>query len=356
VNLQKRINAFATLGDFLAQFIENPVQENTKLAKINSLYFNEFDKVLLRAKVQNAWFTQPNILFALKGIAKMLKKEVLEKWATSYSIVNQNDANKRIGVVMAGNIPLVGFHDLLCVLISGNILVAKLSSKDQILMQFIANLIIAIEPEFENKILLTTETIKNIDAIIATGSTNSSRYFEYYFAKYPHIIRKNRSSVAVLNGKETEQDLTNLGHDIFMYFGLGCRNVSKIFIPESFDIQLIFKNIANYNELIYHHKYANNYDYNRAIYLINTIAFLENGFSLFKEDFEYSSPIAVVFYERYSDLEKLKKRLLFDSEKIQCIVSNEQINGNFAFGQAQFPEIDDYADGIDTMRFLTEKI
>jgi len=356
VNLQKRINAFATLGDFLSQFLESHVTENIQLTELNKLYFNEFDKTLHRAKIQNAWFTNENIRFAIKGIAKMLKKEVLEKWVSSYSIENQNKTSKKIGVVMAGNIPLVGFHDLLCVLISGNNLFAKLSSKDQVLIQFIANLLIAIEPDFKNRIQLTTETLKGIDAIIATGSNNSSRYFEYYFAKYPHIIRKNRSSVAVLNGKESQQDLENLGHDIFMYFGLGCRNVSKIFIHQDFDIQLIFKNIVGYNQLIQHHKYANNYDYNRAIYLINTISFLENGFSLFKEDFEYSSPIAVVFYERFSDLEKLKKRLLFDSDKIQCIVSNEEIEGSFAFGEAQFPAIDDYADGIDTMQFLTKKI
>jgi hypothetical protein len=354
VNIERRIEIFTYLGSFLEQFTLEKSLQNKDLQMINSIFFEDFEKTILRAKVQNAWFTEENIKFALLGIVKMLKKEVLENWILSYPALNKPITSKKIAVIMAGNIPLVGFHDFLSVLISGNILVAKLSSKDQVLLQKITEILFQIEPNFKNYIHLTTGTIKDFDAVIATGSNNSGRYFDYYFGKYPNIIRKNRHSLAVLNGKETDSDLQNLAKDIFMYFGLGCRNVSKIFMPDDFDIQRIFKNITNYNSLIYHHKYANNFDYNRAVYLINNIPFLENRFALFKEDYEYSSPISVIYYERYSDIEKLKKRLMFDADKIQCIVTNENFTGKINFGEAQFPEISDYADGIDTMQFLID--
>jgi len=352
MSLEKRINAFVSLGLFLTQFESENENKNDQLTKLNDTFYEPFKKTIVRAKVQNPWFTEENTRSAIRGIVKMLKPEILVNWTNNYPNLRHEITPKTVGVIMAGNIPLVGFHDFLSVLISGNRILAKLSSKDKLLIEFIADLLIAIEPEFKDFIFLTEGILKDIDAIIATGSNNSSRYFEYYFAKYPHIIRKNRSSVALITGNETNDQLRDLGKDIFMYYGLGCRNVSKIFIPDDFDIQRIFVNLISYQDVINHNKYANNFDYNRAVYLMNKVNFLENGFVILKEDIAYSSPISVINYERYTDIKAVKTRLLLDSEQIQCIVSNEKMDKAFPFGEAQFPEIDDYADGIDTMGFL----
>lgn len=352
--LEKRINAFAELGDFLSQFHESENQYNNKLKRLNDKFYDNFKRILIRAKVQNPWFTEQNSLLAVKGISKMLNKTVLEIWLRSYPTLSENYEAKRIGVIMAGNIPLVGFHDFLSVLISGHKLVAKLSSKDTILMHFVAEVLTEIEPDFKDSIILTNGIIKNIDAVIATGSDNSSRYFEYYFGKYPNIIRRNRSSAALLTGTETDNELQALGKDIFMYYGLGCRNVSKLFLPKGFDIQRLFKNFMPYGEIINHNKYANNFDYNRAVYLMNQTPFLENGFVMLKEDASYVSPISVVNYEWYEDLKSIKNRLLLNSRQIQCIVSNADIENAFPYGEAQFPAVDDYADGVDTLKFLSE--
>ena len=255
---------------------------------------------------------------------------------------------------MAGNIPLVGFHDFLCVLVSGHSVIVKLSSNDKILLPFLAEYLQFHFPFLKEKIHFTKEKLSDFDAVIATGSDNTARYFEYYFGNKPNIIRKNRNSVAILTGDETEEDLHNLGKDIFTYFGLGCRSVSKIFVPEGYDFQNFFKAIYDFHPIIEYTKYANNYDYNKAVYLMSLFKLQDNGFLLLKEDTSYSSPIASLFYEFYSDKNTLQKQLDKDKDKIQCIV-NQKINPNFiSFGQTQQPSLSDYADGVDTLQFLIE--
>jgi hypothetical protein len=229
---------------------------------------------------------------------------------------------------------------------------AKLSSNDKTLLPFLAEYLISVEPEFKNYIEFTDGKLENFDAVIATGSNNTARYFEYYFGKYPNIIRKNRNSAAILTGNETKEELKNLADDIFTYFGLGCRNVSKLYIPENYDFEAFFKGMFSWKEIIHNHKYINNYDYNKAVYLMDSFPLLDNEFMLLKEDTAFSSPISVVFYEKYNSLEDLSKELEEQSENIQCVVSKAGINNEIPFGKAQNPELWDYADRIDTVEFL----
>ncbi|MDA3780729.1 MAG: aldehyde dehydrogenase, partial [Bacteroidales bacterium] len=258
-----------------------------------------------------------------------------------------------VGVVTAGNIPLVGFHDMLCVLLSGNKFIAKLSSKDNKLMQVIRYYLISLNSEFEELIRFEEQKLSGFDAIIATGSNNSSRYFEYYFGKYPNIIRKNRSSIAVLTGNETIKQIKALADDIFLYFGLGCRNVSKLLLPEDYNFENLFNNIEHYAHIYNHNKYANNYDYNKSIYLMNKTKHLDNGFVLLKEDEGMSSPIAVIYFQYYKKIEDVYNYITLNKENIQCVVSdNNEIEKAIKFGDAQYPELWDYADNVDTMEFL----
>ncbi len=330
MTLEQRIDAFSKLGELLKT--EGLSQEIKTIAEHN-----------------NKWFTQKNIDYAILQIAKMLDKDKLTEWLRHYNC--QNIIPKNIGVVMAGNVPIVGFHDFLSVLICGHKILAKLSSKDKILLPEIANKLINIAPEFKEKIQFTENTLKNIEAIIATGSDNSAKYFEYYFGKYPNIIRRNRTSVAILTGNETNEELFNLGNDILSYYGLGCRNVSKIFVPENYNFEKLFKQIEPLNGVYINNKYANNYDYNQSIYLMNKTKHLDNGFLLLKEDVGYNSPISVVYYEYYKNIDTVLNRLENDKNKIQIIVSNLKDN-HIKFGNAQSPELTDYADGIDVIEFL----
>lgn len=253
---------------------------------------------------------------------------------------------------MAGNIPLVGFHDLLAVLITGNKALIKLSGNDKILLPLVTDYLKHIEPQLENCIQFTEEKMVDFDAVIATGSNNTARYFEYYFGKKPNIIRKNRNSVAVLTGDETKAELNALGEDIFRYYGLGCRSVSKLFVPTDYNFDLFFQAIYEYRDIMNLAKYANNYDYNKAVYLMSEFKILDNGFLMLKKDSSYSSPIASLFYEHYADLTSLKKRLENDKEKIQCIVGSRVNSNEVKFGETQKPALSDYADGIDTVEFL----
>ncbi len=330
---EKRINAFAQLGQ-----------------KIKSLTEEELTHLADNARNENSWFVPENTRLALRGISKFLDRDILEKWVTRYSF--NSITSKKIGVAMAGNIPLVGFHDLMCVLLAGHILVAKTSSLDSVLMNFIKDSLIEIEPDFKDN-LFFEERLKNIDALIATGSDNTSRYFEYYFRNIPHIIRKNRASCAVILGEETAEEFRFLGKDIFNYFGLGCRNVSKIYVPEDFDFIPLLDNLASYQPIIHHHKYVNNYDYQKSILLVNHTHFYDNGFLLLTENIKLVSPISVVYYESYRDQDDLTSKLGTQQEKIQCIVSAKGwYKKSIPFGEAQFPEVNDYADGIDSMSFL----
>lgn len=334
MTLLERMDAFAELGTRL----QNLPAETKK-------------ELYLKASQENPWFTHSNIDLALNGICEFLAKEKLEQWLSGYSI--ENTQPKKIGIAMAGNIPMVGFHDLLCVLVTGNIAVAKLSSQDSVLMKFVFEQLKQINPSFAGQILFE-ERLKNVDAVIATGSDNTARYFEYYFRNIPHLIRKNRGSCAVIMGEESEKELIELGKDVFSYFGLGCRNVSKLYLPEGFDIKRLMKAWEVYHEVVNHHKYSNNYTYQRTILLMNLIHFYDNGAVILIENDSLVSPISLLYYEYYQTLDDLKTKIDWLKEKIQCIVSaNGWYNKGVSFGKAQHPQLWDYADNVDTITFLT---
>ena len=349
MQLNKRIQAFVTLGNFMSQFSnENYIKKDN--IPFNEIFFEAMTKAIQLSKSYNGWFTENNIQFAFKSWEDALNEENLLKWTSKYDLEKVH--NHHIAIVLAGNIPLVGFHDLLSVLISGNRVIAKLSSNDKLMLPYLTKYLIVIEPEFEGKIVFTEEKLENFDAVIATGSNNTARYFEYYFGKYPNIIRKNRNSVTVLSGKETSEELKNLSNDIFRYFGLGCRNVSKIFIPKNYNFDTFFNAMFTWKEVINDNKYINNYDYNKAVYLMSNINLLDNEFLLLKEDVNLSSPISVTFYEYYDNLEAVRKQLITEKDDIQCIVSNLGIENEIKFGETQKPKLWDYADQIDTIDFL----
>ncbi len=349
MKLENRISAFVKLGDFLSQFSTEGIV-NKEHILYNDLFFDIFKTQIKRAKEYNGWFTDDNVLFSLENWAKSLSIENLSKWTSTYTF--QEKADKKIAIIMAGNIPLVGFHDFLAVLISGKNVLVKLSSNDKHFLPLIAKYLEHIEPEFKGKISFTDKELVDFDAIIATGSDNTARYFEYYFGKYPSIIRKNRNSVAILTGNETEEELDAFGEDIFRYFGLGCRNVSKIFVPTDYDFDNLFKAIFKYGDIINYNKYQNNYDYNKAVYLMSLFKLQENGFLMLKEDPSYSSPIATLFYEYYTSEEKLLQKLKEDKDNIQCVVGNLNIKNSVEFGKTQTPNLWDYADDVDTINFI----
>ena len=340
---------FIELGKFLNQFSEG---ENIKNISVlyNDLFFDDFVNLIQLSQSHNGWYTPENVYFSIQSWAKALTEENLNHWLSAYNIeINQP---KKVGLILAGNIPLVGFHDFLSVLLSGNNVLVKTSSNDQFLLPFLAKYISAIEPEFENKITFIEGKLENFDAVIATGSNNTARYFDYYFKDKPSIIRKNRNSIAVLNGQESIAQLSALGEDIFRYFGLGCRNVSKLFVPKGYSFTAFFEAIFEYQDVIHYEKYANNYDYNKAVFLMSNFKLLDNGFLTLKEDASHASPISSVFYEFYENLEDLQIRLRSESNEIQCVVSNNLIENSIGFGQTQKPNLWDYADNVDTIAFL----
>lgn len=349
MQLHQRINAFVKLGDFLSQFSKEVIQKKENIEH-NDLFFDGFKHQLKLAEEHNGWFTKENIAFAITGWVENLTQENLTQWLNRYTIAD--NSSKQVAIIMAGNIPLVGFHDFLSVLITGHQVLVKQSSNDKHLLPYLAKYLEHVAPEFIGKITFTEAKMENFDAVIATGSNNTVRYFEYYFKGKPSIIRNNRNSVAVLTGKETEADFKNLSEDIFRYYGLGCRNVSKLFLPENYNFDAFFNGMYPWNAIIEKAKYANNYDYNKAVYLMSEFDMLENGFLMIKEDASYASPIATVFYEFYDDANKLKEKLTADSTQIQCIVSRGFTENEIAFGTTQKPELWDYADGVDTIEFL----
>ncbi len=349
--IQNRISAFIELGKFLSQFTqENTAQKNN--IQFNELFFDGFKHQLKIAGENNKWFTKENLLFATESWSKALTKENIHQWISNEKLGN-NDS-KQVAIIMAGNIPLVGFHDFLSVLISGHSVLVKQSSNDKHLLPFLAKYLEYVEPELKGNITFTEEKLTGFDAVIATGSNNTARYFEYYFKNKPSIIRKSRNSVAVLTGNETKQDFENLSSDIFRYFGLGCRSVSKLFVPKNYDFDSFFKGMYNQHEIINNAKYANNYDYNKTVYLMSEFDILENGFLMIKEDESYTSPIATVFYEYYDNVDDLKIKLWEDREKTQCVVASNFIESEIAFGQTQHPQLWDYADGVNTLAFLSK--
>jgi len=348
-DLRLRMDAFVKLGSFFKEYCKY-AKNQSQIDDNQNAWFIKFDEILTLSEHKNGWFTPENILFSLESWAELLTPLKLKSWLANYDM--DKSKPKSVAMIMAGNIPLVGFHDFLCTVITGNRAIVKLSSNDHILLPFVAQYLIEMEPSLKDRISFTDGKLEDYDVVIATGSDNTSRYFEHYFGKKPNIIRKNRNSVAVLSGKETLEELTALGEDIFRYYGLGCRSVSKIFVPKDFNFDTLFKALYPYNSIIDHHKYANNYDYNKAVYLMSLFKILENGFLMLKEDKNYGSPIATVFYEFYDSLENLKIRLLQEQEKIQCVVANGFHIDEIPFGQTQKPSLGDYADNIDTVDFL----
>jgi hypothetical protein len=279
----------------------------------------------------------------------MLESAPLRSWVNSYDLSGRSGADSRtIGLITAGNVPLVGFHDLLCVLLSGHHAKLKVSSDDAGLTPAVITLIGLIALDLAARITVAERKLGEVDGVIATGSNNTARYFEHYFGHLPRIIRKNRTSVALLDGTETEDELTALGEDIFRYFGLGCRNVGKLYIPRDFDLDRIFKAIFPWQHIGNHHKWANNYEYHKAIWLMDRVPLIENGFVLFKEDTALHSPLGSLYYERYDDRSDMEAELVKQAEQLQCIVGH----GHVPFGTAQCPGPQDYADGVDTMKFL----
>ncbi|HET9058000.1 MAG TPA: acyl-CoA reductase [Chitinophagaceae bacterium] len=328
MNLQQRINLLTDIGQYILS--KNPLWIE---AKENASY-------------HNGWFTPEFTDLAVKNIAsKFLQADKLEKWIAHYHL-DDNVKSQKIGVVMAGNIPLVGFHDFLCCFICGHKQVIKLSTKDEVLLKHLVEKMTEINEEIAELIKIAPQ-LKGCDAYIATGSDNSARYFEYYFSKYPAIIRKNRTSVAILDGSETPRDLENLADDIHQYFGLGCRNVTKIFVPEKYDFVPFLEAMKKYHYFVDHHKYRNNYDYHLTIYIMNNLYYMTNDSIVLLENKNVFSPIGTLHYEFYADKEHLHNTLA-GNQHIQAIVGKE-FN---SFGQSQQPDLMDYADGIDTIQFL----
>ena len=328
MNLQKRIEILEQLQKYLLSNDE------------------EWQQIRLKSFFHNGWFTEDFVDLAVKNICtQFLQKEKLEQWATHYHL-DDNIGGKNIGIVMAGNIPLVGFHDFLCVFISGHKQTIKLSSKDNVLLKHLVEKMISWEPSLAAYISFA-EMLKGCDAYIATGSNNSARYFDQYFAKYPAIIRRNRTAVAILNGKETAAELDLLSDDVHQYFGLGCRNITKLYVPAGYDFVPLLRAFDKYAYFADHHKFKNNYDYQLSIALLNNIYYMTNGSALLLENDAIFSAISQLNYSFYEDENKVLESLK-DNEDIQCICGHLGI----PFGQAQCPSLMDYADGVDTMQFL----
>lgn len=343
---EQRLNAFEGLKQFLVAYLNDD--------KGYALYnkFSDLDAKLHDAQLYNGWFTKENVLKSLSGITHLLNKADLQK-----ALAQGSDPLhlKVVAIIMAGNIPAVGFHDLLCVLLSGNKALIKLSSDDPIVIPFLLDILVLIAPYFKEQITYSENRLSNFDAVIATGSNNSSNYFETYFGKYPHIIRKNRNSVAIITGKESKEELALLGTDVFDYYGLGCRNVSKLYVPEGYVLDPFFESIFSFGAVIDNKKYANNYEYNRALYLMGQHKFLDNNFLVIKEDTtQLTSPVGVLFYEQYKSINELIANLKNHKDQIQCIASSIKLEGveTVEFGGTQSPGFFDYADGVDVMEFL----
>ncbi|MDH6253529.1 hypothetical protein M2347_003256 [Chryseobacterium sp. H1D6B] len=341
MNIENQVLGLTELSNYIKAFLAKKPEN-----------FNEndsdFELLLKKSEMENPWFTIDNQKFALNQWADLLTGENIRKWLAGYTI---SKTQKRVGLILAGNIPLVGFHDVISVVLSNHIPVIKLSSKDKYMVPFLLKK----WKEFsgENIEYEFVERLNNFDAVIATGSNNTARYLEYYFKNHLNIIRKNRTSVAVLKGDETPEELKLLANDIFQYFGLGCRNVTRIFIPEEYVIDRLFESFVGFHDIINHNKYANNYEYNRAVYLLNQDKFWDNNFVMMKEDDKLFSPLSVINFSRYSSLDEVKNFLSENEESIQCIAAKEELGLNsIAFGEAQNPSLDTYADNVDTMKFL----
>jgi hypothetical protein len=345
---QNTLNAFINLGHLINQCLneKNEGKTNSDIAELN--------KIIEEHCIYNGWFTPEYVRLALAGIARFLDPEILSTFSRKYTPVK---ASKKVALIMAGNLPAVGFHDLLCVLISGHKALVKTSADDHLLIPFFIKFLQKDYPRLEDYIFIAGGKLQKFDAVIATGSNNTHRYFEFYFAKYPHLFRKNRSSIAVLSGAETKEELSLLANDIFSFYGLGCRNVAHLMVPENYSFELFFESVFPFARLMDNKKYANNYDYNRAVLLLNKAELLDNNFLLLNKSNDLHSPVAVINYHTYRSQNEIGEYLSQHSDEIQCVCSHLSfLNQRVAFGNAQCPAIDDFADGIDTMEFLTKTI
>lgn len=308
---------------------------------------SEWKAVKEKATLQNSWFISEFVDAATRAIAEaFLQEERLREWVSRYDLSESAQSSKPVGIVMAGNLPAVGFHDLLCGFLSNHPIAMKLSSKDQVLLPHFVDKLRAWEPAIGEQLSIA-ERLNGCAAYIATGSNNSARYFQQYFGKYPHIIRRNRTAVAVLNGEETREDLELLADDMLMYFGRGCRNVTKIFVPEGYDFVPLLEAMQKYAYLkdVYHYK--NNFDYQLSLLLLNQAYYMTNDLVLLHPHESVFSPVSVVHYAFYSDRQQLEQSL-GNNDDLQCIVGQ----GHTGFGSAQRPRLEDYADGVDTLAFL----
>ena len=341
---QEIIKGFVQLGRLMCQLGENKEWTDFSIGTTKEEY-ESLQTLINRQMSFNGWFSKENVRKSLLELGLRLTDVELNNWLSNYSFSN---SPKKVALIMAGNIPLVGFHDFLCVLSAGHTAVCKLSSDDKTLLPALGKHLIEFVPGLKERIVFTTGRIGDIDAVIATGSDNSLKYFEQYFGKYPHIFRKNRTSVAVFNGNESEDQIKALGNDIFSYFGLGCRNVSHLILPKGFELKRFFEGIFSFSDVINHNKYGNNYDYNKAVYLLNQHELLDNNFVLLRESDDLFSPLSMIHYHFYSSQNEIDDYLKEYDEKIQVVVGE----GYTPFGGAQCPMLDDYADGVDVMRFL----
>ena len=341
---ENEIQGFVQLGKLMTALGNKETWSGFSIGS-TEIEYQKLQEIINKQFVLNGWFSKENVLQSLSSLGNQLSKENLTTWLNDYTYTS---TPQRIGIIMAGNIPLVGFHDFLCVLLSGNNVVAKLSSDDNTLLPALSELLIQYAPSLKNRITFSFGKLGEIDAIIATGSDNSTKYFEQYFGHYPHLFRKNRTSIAVITGNELKEELTALGKDIFSYYGLGCRNVSHLLIPKDFNLNRFFEAIVDYHPIVNHHKYANNYDYNKAVYLMNLMELLDNNFVLLRESEELFSPLSMVHYQYYETQKTIDNFLEFQKENIQAIVGHNYI----PFGEAQSPKLNDYADGVDVMKWL----
>lgn len=346
----QRLSALAQLGQVMGVIGRSePWPGHT--SGLHQAEFDELDQCVRAAHLTNGWATEENVRHAFRSWATVLEPGALARWLANYpDLVHARDPQRTVGLILAGNIPLVGLHDVLCVWLSGHEARVKCSSQDPALIPALVQVLDRFVPGTAERILFSTGKLGEVDAVIATGSNNTARYFEHYFGHLPRIVRKSRVSVAVLDGTETEAELVALGEDVFRYFGMGCRNVAKIFLPEQMPLDRFFQGMYPWKEIINHNKYGNNYDYTRALWLLDGVQFLENGFLLVKKDTALASPMATVFYERYSALSEVEAKLTELNASIQCVVGH----GHIPFGHTQRPGLADYADGVDTLRFLAE--
>lgn len=338
MTVKQRIEAFVQVGNFIERHYQNTPREDEKQLH------EGLNNVIELAHAYNNWFIPQFVESSLLNIGTILDQNSVSGFAQSLQTTQQ----KTVAVICAGNIPMVCFHDILCVLLSGHNLLIKLSDDDKILPPFFLKLLVHYAPEFESSILFSPAKLANFDAVIATGSNNTASHFQYYFSKYPNIIRKNRTSVAILTGKETNDDLKNLGMDVFQYFGLGCRSVNKLLVPANYSFNQFFESIVDFGYVVNNKKYGNNYDYHRAIYLLESLPFLDNNFVMLRESSDLHSPVGVIYYQYYSHPSEIEKYLKENENQLQCIVGQ----GYVPFGYSQQPVITEFADKINTLDFL----